>query len=364
MKKIIWIPLIILIIGVCLALAGFAQGGMKGFWLDRAGFHLSNNSPGNLIVVDESYKSFKNIEINADFINRIEFKEGSSYAVRGQNYERNGGLDAELKGDTLVVDARADQVWQFSTMGFFSDINFRDTWIEITYPAGTKLGLVKTNLGSGNISFNSLECSDLDITNSFGDVDISSVKSDKLKIFASSGDIGLTDADVSGSMDIRNSFGDATLKNIKSGSLDAKLDSGKFKATEINANTVVIKNSFGEIVTNGVKADKMTIIQSSGDFDADNVIVREITVDSSFGAVTMDRLTFTELCKVENDSGDIMLSVLMNRDDVSYELNTNSGSVTVDRSTSDGSVSSRSADAAATLKASASFGDIRVEFLG
>jgi hypothetical protein len=52
----------------------------------------------------------------------------------------------------------------------------------------------------------------------------------------------------------------------------------------------------------------------------------------------------------------------MNRDDVSYELDTSAGSVVVDGAQSSGSVSSRVPGAAVTLKASVSFGDLRVEF--
>jgi DUF4097 and DUF4098 domain-containing protein YvlB len=314
-------------------------------------------------MVDESYSSFKNIEIKADFLERVVLKEGDGFAVRGQNYERYGGLDVGLKSDTLVVNAKADSIWNFN-IGIDNFLYTDDSWLEITYPAGTKFVLVKTDLSTGNINLNTIECGELNIKNSFGRITIASVKTDKLNIHASSGDIELNGANVSGNLDISNSFGDVKIENIKAGSLDVRLDSGRLKAAEINADTVALKNSFGEIDLNGVETGKFTITQSSGDINADKVSVREIAVNSSFGKVSIDRLTFAELCKVENSSGDIQLSLLMNRDEVSYELNTSAGSVTVDRSNSSGSVSSNVPGAAATLKASASFGDIRVEFLG
>ena len=362
MKKIIWIPIIILIVGVCLALAGFAYGGMKGFWVDRGGFHLSENSPGKLITVDESYNSFKNIEIKADFIERIEFKEGSAYAVRGQNYERYGGLDVELSGDTLIVDARADRIWNVD-FGINNLFHKNDSWLEITYPAGAKFGLVDTNLSAGNLNLNSIKCETLDINNSFGDIRGSSVLADKISINADSGDIDLTGITATGNASVKNSFGSVGLENVKAAKLNVTLDSGDLNLTGIEADTLIIKNSFGGIVLDGAETGDLNVTQNSGDFRANDVNSGDINVTSSFGEVNMDRTAFSGLCEVNNSSGDLTLKLLMNRDDISYELNTSAGSVTVDGAKSSGSVSSRVPGSAISLKATVSFGDIKVEFL-
>ena len=364
MKKLIWIPLIILIVGVCIALAGFAKGGLtSGFYIDRGGIHVDNNDPGKLVKVDESYTSFDSIEIRADYIERIDIKEGSAFTVRGQNYERYGGLDVSLENGTLIVDAEEDIKL---TIDFGLDRLFKgnDTWLEITYPAGTKLNLVNVKLSAGKINADNVNCTELSVNNSFGDMRISSVQSDKMTVHASAGNIDLTSAVVKGTLKIENDFGDVELRDIQAGSLIVDLDSGKLKTTDVKADTVTLTNDFGIIEMNGMDTGDLDATLKSGDLKGGDVKADNINIKNDFGDIVMDSTAFTKLCRVDSNSGDIRLSLLMNRDDVSYELKTDAGSVTVDGSKSTGSVESRAAGASATLRVKADFGGIKVEFLG
>jgi len=363
MKKLIWIPLIILIIGVCIALAGFAKGGLtSGFYIDRGGIHVHNNDPGKLIKVDESYQSFESIEVRADFIERIDIKEGNAFTVRGQNYERYGGLEVSLEGGTLKVNAESDKKW---TIDFGLDELFgkHDTWIEITCPAGTKLDLINVKLSAGGFYANDTDCTELLVNNSFGDIRISQIQSDKLTINASSGNIDLTSAAVKGPLKIDNHFGDVEIIDIKAGSLTIELDSGKLKSTNVKADNVNLTNDFGTIEINGMETSDLDTKLNSGNLKGSDVIADNIKVKSDFGDIVLDNTVFTKLCQVENSSGDVRLGLLMNRNDVSYELKTDAGSVTVDGSKSSGSVESRAAGASATLRVKANFGSIKVEFM-
>jgi hypothetical protein len=325
MKKIIWIPLVILIIGICIALAGFANGGMKSLWFDRAGFHVENGSQGNLVTVDETYTSFNNIEINAGYIKSIVFKEGDDFAVRGQNYERYGGLDVNQNGDTIIINTRTNENWHIN-MGIgetFNDEN--NSWLEVTYPAGTKLGVIKTNLSAGIVNINKINCTDLNIDNDFGDVE---------------------------------------LDNIRTVDLHAELSSGRLKITNVFADTVSLDNDFGKIEVNGMEVKRLKTDLNAGDFDANDISADDLTVESDFGKVEMNKLTFTGKCEVKNNSGDIRLNILLNRDAVSYELDADVGSITIDGQKSTGSVSNRPAEGTAFLDAETDFGAISVNFLG
>lgn len=368
MKKIIWIPLVILIIGVCIALAGFTNGGFKGIWVDRAGFHLgdyANGSAGNLVTVDENYDSFKSIVINADYFDHVVLKEGSGYSVRGQNYERYGGLDVNLDGDTIRVESRADRRWRIN-MGLDHVLQTSDTWLEITYPAGMGDRNVEINLSAGDISVTNLNAGFINIDNSFGNTSLTSVKSDKMVISAAAGKISMTDIALSGGAEalvITNDFGDVELKNITSGELTADLKSGRLKASEITAGAVNLSNDFGKIEINALEAKSLSADLSAGDLQADGVTVNGLTVKSDFGKVVFDRLVFTGICDINNKSGDVELNLLMSRDDVSYELKTDAGSVSVNGEKSSGSVSSRNAGSTVNLNARTDFGSVRVEFL-
>ena len=363
MKKIIWIPLIILIIGVCLALAGFVNGGMKSIWFDRAGFHVSDGSPGNLVTVDETYNSFKNIEINVDYLERIVLKEGDAFAVRGQNYEQYGGLEVQLDNDTIKVNSLDDKKWMIN-VDFGELFRNNDTWLEVTYPAGAKIGFVNSKLSAGDISISSIDCDDFSVDNDFGKIDISSVQASTLTVIANAGDINIFDVIATGNVLIDNDFGDVTIDSIKGSDLDVTLNAGKLKTTAAQAdNTIKLKNDFGKIEVNGMEADTITMDQNSGDFEANKVTARNLDFENDFGTVNLDQLTFTGICEIENSSGDIKLTLLMNRDDVSYDLETDAGSVSVDGVKSNGSISNRAAGGATTLNAKTDFGSIRVEFL-
>ena len=364
MKKIIWIPLVILIIGICIALAGFANGGMKSLWLDRAGFHIEDGSQGNLITVDETYDSFKNIEIKADYIERIEIKEGNSFSVRGQNYEHLGSLIVSKNGDTVRVDSKSDDKLIFS-IGVEEVFNKNDTWIEITYPAGSNLGLVDTDLSAGSITISNINCDDLNVDNDFGKTDLSTVQANKLTVVANAGDVNLSNIIVTGNVTIDNDFGDVDLANVRANSLTTILNSGRLKTSDIFADRISLKNDFGKIEVDGIEATELKMDLNSGDLDADNVSSKNLSIESDFGKIDIDRLTFTGECDVENNSGSINLNLLMNKDDISYELEADAGSVTVDgQTTSKGAVSSRAARGTTKLEASTDFGGISVNFLG
>jgi hypothetical protein len=362
MKKIIWIPLIILIIGVCIAFAGFANGGLKGFWIERGGFHLVDNDAGKLVKVDEKYDGFKDIIIDADFFERIDVKEGDRFAVRGQNYERFGGLEVRLDGDTIRIDSKADRRWSID-FGVGEWFNNHDTWLEITYPAGAELGVVDMKLSTGGIFANGIGCDELIIKNSFGNIEAKAVRCGRLDVNAAAGEIDLNDAVVSGNASIDNDFGDVAIGNIQAGSFSAKLDSGKLEGSKITADTVSFQNSFGKIEVNGLETDNLTADLNSGDLLGYDVSAKDLTITNDFGKIKMERLAFTGHCEIDNSSGDIGLELLMDIDSLSYELKTDAGSVSIDGQKSNGSVSSRVPGSSASLNASTDFGSIQVDFL-
>ena len=362
MRKIVLIPLIIIIIGLCLALAGFAAGGLAGFWYDRHGIHLANAERGKLIEVDETYKSYKNIDVKVDYISRITLKEGDSYSVRGENYERYGGLSARLRGDTLEIDVKAPKKW-FVTMIADEFWNADNTYLEITYPKGAKLGTVSVDISTSKVRISGLNSDSLSIYDNFGDVDVSAVNCGDLIIDADSGRVSLTDATVDGDLDVRDSFGDVELKGINAKTLSARLSSGDLKTDDTVSDTLKLSNNFGKVKVNGASADSMTVDIASGDLTAKDVSTGGLSVDTNFGKVAFDRLLFTGRGNISASSGDVYLGLLMSEDDLSYELKTDAGSVMVDGSKFSGSVKNRSDSASADLYADCSFGSIRLDFL-
>jgi len=367
MKARTLVPLIIIIVGVGLALAGFAAGGakafwygassapaapsapdapsapnapdapvapeppeprgfwggMKGFWFDRGGL-FGNRNPGALIEVNESYDGFTDVVLSADYLGSITFREGDGYAVRGRNYERLGGLDVNLESGRLYVDATRDERWLRYGISDFRGWNDRDSWIEITYPKGAKLGLVSANISAGQVSAGGIECDELDFDNDFGDVG---------------------------------------LRDVAAGKLNLSLNAGNARIDNATADTIVISNDFGRIDLKNITADSLDLKLSSGDLYANSVNTRDLFAKNDFGVIKLESLTLSGRAEIGQNAGDVFLSMDMNEADLSYELSTTAGSVSIDGKSSGASVYSRNASAGSNLSVSSDFGNITLKFL-
>ena len=331
MKKLTWIPLLIIIVGVCIALAGFAGGGgvkgIKGIAIDRGGIRIANTDLGELVKVDENYTGVKEIEISIDFLEKITLREGDGFSVRGQNYERFGGLKSEQIGDTLYVTAKQEGRW----IGLgLSDLrrgwNRTDTWVEITFPKGTKLDNVRSDIAAGRLIITDLSASALLVSNDFGDVELSSIKANDVILNLSAGDA---------------------------------------KVRDVSAEMLTVSNDFGKINLAGAVANTLTMNISAGDLSADNVDTRDLFVDSDFGSVKFDRLVLSGTGIINMSSGEVNIGLNMSEDDLGYDLSTSAGKVSVDGRTAGGiggSISNRiSGDA--NLRVASDFGAITLRFL-
>ena len=367
MKKIIWIPIVLIIIGALVALAGFSAGGLKGFWVDRSGVHLENTERGKLVKVDESYDGFKDVELKADFFNQITFKEGDGYRVRGQNYERYGGLTVRLDGDKLVIDAqnkRNNKGWGVNIgVGELFDWNLEDSWLEITYPKGADFGSVTTDIDAGRLNINGFTCDKLDIDDAFGEVEITSVACGTLNVKANSGDVRFAGINVSGDATINNDFGNVSFSDFKADSLVASLNAGNADFKGISAGKIEITNDYGKIDIGDIVAEDLTLILNAGDLSADHIKTADLYVNSDFGTVRIDRLELSGQSEINQSSGDVRVGLDISEDDLSYELYTDAGSISVDGKKSGGSLVSRNAGSSVSLVVNSNFGDVTLKFL-
>jgi len=304
--------------------------------------------------------------LNADFLEHITLKEGDAYSVRGQNYERYGGLKVQLNGDRLNIEAKRMGRWLNIGFDELFNLNFNDSnnsWLEITYPRGANLGFVNANVSAGRVYVNGLICDELYLDDSFGKVDVSTITCDKLTIKAASGDTSLSGADVKRLASVSNDFGKVSLTDVSAETLIAKLSSGDAKAKNVTASTLTVTADFGKVELDDATADSMTLKLSSGNLSAGDVKAGNLSVKSSFGKVGIERLELSGRGEIDCSSGNVTVSMNMNEDDISYELNTSAGSVNVDGRKSSGSVYNRNPGAIASLYASADFGSINLRFL-
>jgi DUF4097 and DUF4098 domain-containing protein YvlB len=368
MKKGIAVTLIILAVGICIALIGFGSGGwhIKGFWVDRGGIHLSNNDLGELIKVDESFKSFSNIEVKADYLEQITVKEGDAFAVKGQNYERYGGLTVELDGNTLVVNAVREKRWNIDFVvdeWLDWDRWKNDTWVEITYPRGTQLRSTELIVNAGSVYTRSLDTDSLRIVNDFGNVDVSGLSCEDMELDLNAGDASVANVNASGNVIVNNDFGRFDISSVTCNKIEVKANSGDVSLTDVDAaKSIEVKNDMGRVDVDGATADSLILDLNAGDLRADDIKAEDIDVINDFGKITFDRLVFTGRCIMESNAGDVELDLNMSEDDVGYELTADAGSVTVNGRGYGSSVVNRLAGAGAELRVKVDFGSIRVDF--
>jgi len=334
-------------------------------WVDRGGVHFSPADRGRLVQVDESYEGLQidDIIIDVDFIDRITLKEGDGFTVRGRNYERNGGLDVRLDSDKLRVDATQDRRWLGFGVGDLFGRDERNSWLEITYPAGSKFGLVSADIGAGRLIAGSFDCEELHIDNSFGKIEISSVSCGSMKVNSASGDTSLTGVSVSGNAAVNNDFGSVKLNNVTAGGLTVGLSSGNVGVDGVTADTLEISNAFGRIDLKNIEVDSLELSLSSGDLVANSIKTLDLMVESHFGSVRFDRLDLGRFGQVDQRSGNVTLNLDKNEDDVSYELAATAGNVSVNENRKGNSASGRSAGAETSLRVNSDFGNITLVFL-
>ena len=307
MRKIFLVPLILIIIGLCIGLAGWAlAGGAAGFWIDRHGVHSSGIAKGKLVSIDETFTSYRSIDVRAGYFDRIVLTEGDAYAVRGATYERYGKTDIRIDGDTLKIDSKHNKRWPFVNFGFDDFWNNKDVYLEIIYPKGVTLDSVYVSLAAGKIDAGNIDAAQLNIHNSAGNVEISNVRADVFTATLSAGDMHVRD--------------------IKTKNFSASLTAGDIRVDNVDADNVTVKNSFGKI--------------------------------------RLDRLVFTSDCDISSSAGDVDIRLDMSEDDISYDLSVSAGNVMVNgRDYSSGVLgSARGGTGEARLSISNSVGDIRVDF--
>ncbi|GHU65072.1 hypothetical protein AGMMS49983_12180 [Clostridia bacterium] len=374
MKKLIWIPLVIIVVGFCLAGATWVTNGNSvfkpGIYLDRNGVHTIDTK--KIITVDETYQpsAVKSISIDVSYMNRIRVKEGEKggkITVKGANYEMNGGLISALADGTLSVTAKDLTHGPRWSVGF--DIGWwidnTDCYLEITVPAGTKLEGLKAAAGAAKIDFTGLRAGSASIENNFGDIDIRDLTADSLDIGADAGKIKAENITTSGSARIENRFGAIALTGIKAADLTVTADAGEIRAKDIQTTGLLdITNHFGDVIANDVTSGSMALDLKSGKLSASSVKTGDLTAGNRFGEIRFDRLTLAGLCRVNADSGNVHIGLTNAEAEIGYDLDVDAGNISVGGSNhrEGGKVSKGAANEKAHVTASNSFGNITLEF--
>jgi hypothetical protein len=321
-------------------------------------------------LIDTIFKSVKRIEVKGAFCNvnvRAHAKDQVSF--HGRIGEGSGelimlGTKAYKKRDYKIKFEKKDEVltvWieqedlkhRSEISGSVNDLSVLDFEV----PVKTDVNLSNN---SGNITMNGLEnksmvlktqfgnikaeniVSDLTLKSSSGNITVSNIKGE-LKTESSFGNQWITD--IAGNTKVRSSSGNVSIKQLR-GNVDVNSSFGYQKYENITGNIVSIassgnisvkhlkghastRSSFGKQEYEDVEGD-IHASASSGDIRI-NGTKGTLTLGTSFGDITGKDVMLLSSAEFKTSSGDIRMNILNEMKDLSFDLQSSSGDLVVEK---------------------------------
>jgi len=334
MKNIWKIILLTIGVGLILSIIGLATGGNRTLYWDRTGLHTTGS--GISSVTEHNLGSISNIHIDAGFSD-IEFVRSDSFGIElfGDNME----WVWTLEGDTLTITHYQSTRFMILNIDFFSN---QRNYAKIYLPENAKLDTVNLKTGSGNIEIGNFQVSNIEIENSFGNIDLENITSDNLKVSSNSGRFTGTNINTR-ILNYNNSFGDGRFNSVHAQSLNAECNSGNITFTNCKFGEAIVTNKFGDITADNITSLRSSIRATSG----------TIRLNGDFVGETI----------VHTDFGDIRLTTEKERSEYSYEFSVRFGSIRIDNERQSNQTTIINTNASPNhIKLTSSSGDIRINF--
>lgn len=208
-----------IVIGIILAIVGYASGGKWFILKSDAGFHVPNDQ--SLVTNSYELDAFTNINLFNEHAD-IEILPSDSYSLEINTFEPTD-VNYAVKDGELTVEFKNTKDNAIS-IGFRS---FKTPSIKIYVPKDAKL-------------------SNIVLDSRFGDVNLQHLNYQKLNLFVSHGDISFENI-VAGDTEVAQSFGDMTLQQFSSGSFVAESEHADIDIGGALNGKSTITSSFGDI---------------------------------------------------------------------------------------------------------------------
>lgn len=222
------------------------------------------------------------------------------------------GLDIEVQngsGSIHAADVKVNDIRLESSFGSISAENVSGN--DLLFKASS--GSVKAQKISGKIRAQS----------EFGSIKLDYI-SGHLDVNSSSGSVTLNEID--GETELRSNFGSQKLSNIR-GNIKSVSSSGSVKMSRVTGDINCV-TSFGtqqyDAITGAINAQS-----SSGGIRLSDV-VGKLQLSTSFGAIKGDKILLKETAVLKASSGSINLDILNPLSDLSFDLTSSSGSISID----------------------------------
>lgn len=232
---------------------------------------------------------FCNVNIQKGNTNRIEAK------ITGSGDADDYQFESDLNGDRLYFEVISpNNSWN----------SIREAYITVTVNSISEL---EVSNSSGNVTMKGIDGTTFDIQSTSGNVEIENLTADRLYAKSTSGNVYIKE--VNSSLRAGSTSGNLDISEIK-GDVSAKSTSGNIKIRYFEGPTEAESTSGNIMIANGKGVEYLKT--TSGDIDGyDLMLDREVTLRST--------------------SGDITLSVMNDFEELSFDLNSNSGDLRAGR---------------------------------
>ena len=341
--KTIWKVVIILIAaGLIFSTLGMSLGASRWIYWDKHGAHIVDKSEEKRITRLD-LEQIKNIDINAKFSD-VEFIKSDKYGIDIRYYDEDVTWD--LSDGNLKIRFNVQAGNRYYNNRFF-DVNlsfdYPQNYIKVYLPADIRLGTVSVQTDSGHIKIGGFRAAEVQINNSFGNLDIYSITCDKLQIKLDSGEFSGKVLYVSGDIVHKNKFGSSRFETIDAKNFRLDSDSGDVTLSGCRVESIDIRNDFGSITTNN-------LVSLKTDIDANSA---EINISGEFSGRT----------NINNNFGSIRFTTAKAKEDYTYDIYTDFGYVTFDNNRLNGGARGGNSSVN-SLYITNSSGDIQVYFAG
>lgn len=290
-NKRLWMTasLVCILLGAVLTAAGRLMGGQPGFYIDSNGVHAAGHvSKTEPLQASINLDEFDSMEIHADYAD-VELNYSDEFAIEYRIIGAYGDPVCEVKNNRLTFQ-RTKPLKHYH-VGFFTgfmDAAFSepDYYIRVTIPKDTKLSEAVFDIESGNLDISSIQADTLKIGDDYGDVSIGQYDGKSLDISLESGSLSLGTINAAQTV-LKSDYGRIDLSKATGDSLLIQLESGDLQAERIDYSDTEITDDYGKVYITDALGGCFTAKMESGDCQIDRLDYSDTEITSSYGDVSL-----------------------------------------------------------------------------
>ncbi|MDR3037287.1 MAG: DUF4097 domain-containing protein [Coriobacteriales bacterium] len=242
----------LLVVGGILATAGYALGGMKSVNLTPNGLVVTRPESGNMVTINERWAKLTSVDIDTS-IGDLRMEEGDSFSLRGAYNSAYVQLEVSENNGALTVRSLDKHNYFSFNLGFFAGPAHE---MILTYPKGTKFKDVSVKGSLGSFKADNLTTENLNVSLDAGSFTAGRLTAETATIDMDLGNCDIDDLRVSQSAQATLHTGNFTLRNSNVTNLTAKTDLGNMSYAGVLKGKADLSLDLGSLNLNLDMAEK------------------------------------------------------------------------------------------------------------